>query len=100
MAMRYAASRASANRLAESARGATRFFSDGKGKILSEEERAAENIYIQVLDFFFVFCSTFDSHSRFLELRDNRRANAVLRFLTAVFWVLVLLVASFDVAIV
>lgn len=26
----------------------TRLFSDGKGKILSEEEKAAENIYIQV----------------------------------------------------
>lgn len=27
---------------------AARYFADGKGKVLSEEERAAENIYIQV----------------------------------------------------
>ncbi|XP_030551148.1 uncharacterized protein At2g27730, mitochondrial-like [Rhodamnia argentea] len=49
MAMRSAVSRASVNRLAESARGATRFFSDGK-KILSEEERAAENVYFQKME--------------------------------------------------
>lgn len=32
----------------ESTRGATRYFSDDKGRVLSEEERAAENVYIQV----------------------------------------------------
>lgn len=32
----------------ETTRGATRYFSDGKGRILSEEERAKENVYIQV----------------------------------------------------
>ncbi|CAN6579950.1 unnamed protein product [Malus baccata var. baccata] len=32
----------------ESSRGAIRYLSSGKGKILSEEERAAENVYIQV----------------------------------------------------
>ncbi|XP_030440099.1 uncharacterized protein At2g27730, mitochondrial-like [Syzygium oleosum] len=46
MAMRSAVSRASANRLA----GTARFFSDGKGKILGEEERAAENVYIQKME--------------------------------------------------
>ncbi|XP_050153888.1 uncharacterized protein At2g27730, mitochondrial isoform X2 [Malus sylvestris] len=30
-----------------SSRGATRYLSSGTGKILSEEERAAENVYIQ-----------------------------------------------------
>ncbi|KAG6528685.1 hypothetical protein ZIOFF_010869 [Zingiber officinale] len=34
-----------------------RLFSDGKGKILSEEEKAAENIYIQVSVKPFVFLS-------------------------------------------
>lgn len=29
-------------------RPAPRYFSDGKGRVLSEEERAAENVYIQV----------------------------------------------------
>ncbi|URD74302.1 hypothetical protein MUK42_10101 [Musa troglodytarum] len=28
----------------------SRFFSDGKGRVLSEEERAAENIYIQKME--------------------------------------------------
>lgn len=28
--------------------GGFRFLSDGKGRVLSEEERAAENVYIQV----------------------------------------------------
>ncbi|XP_042434139.1 uncharacterized protein At2g27730, mitochondrial-like [Zingiber officinale] len=27
-----------------------RYFSDGKGRILSEEERAAENVYIQKME--------------------------------------------------
>lgn len=30
------------------ARRSSRFFSDDRGRILSEEERAAENVYIQV----------------------------------------------------
>ncbi|XP_050208763.1 uncharacterized protein LOC126659515 [Mercurialis annua] len=29
---------------------ATRYFSDGKGRVLSEEERAAENVYIQRME--------------------------------------------------
>ncbi|KAL3718066.1 hypothetical protein ACJRO7_003241 [Eucalyptus globulus] len=49
MAMRSAASRASAIRVAGPARvGATRLFSGGK--ILGEEERAAENVYIQKME--------------------------------------------------
>ncbi|EEF46603.1 uncharacterized protein At2g27730, mitochondrial [Ricinus communis] len=28
----------------------TRYFSDGKGRVLSEEERAAENVYIQKME--------------------------------------------------
>ncbi|KAB2595025.1 hypothetical protein D8674_030475 [Pyrus ussuriensis x Pyrus communis] len=39
--------RALITRSMESSRGATRNLSGGKGKILSEEERAAENVYIQ-----------------------------------------------------
>ncbi|XP_010031288.1 uncharacterized protein At2g27730, mitochondrial [Eucalyptus grandis] len=51
MAMRSAASRASAIRVAGPARvGATRLFSAGKGKILGEEERAAENVFIQKME--------------------------------------------------
>ncbi|XP_018813700.1 uncharacterized protein At2g27730, mitochondrial-like [Juglans regia] len=34
----------------ESSRGATRYFGEGKGRILSEEERAAENVYIQKME--------------------------------------------------
>ncbi|KAH9704619.1 hypothetical protein KPL70_011539 [Citrus sinensis] len=34
----------------ESTRGATRYFSDDKGRVLSEEERAAENVYIQKME--------------------------------------------------
>ncbi|XP_058099668.1 uncharacterized protein At2g27730, mitochondrial [Magnolia sinica] len=48
MAMRSVAiSRASLSRLVEASRRASRNFSDGKGKVLSEEEKAAENIFIQ-----------------------------------------------------
>ncbi|XP_047333105.1 uncharacterized protein At2g27730, mitochondrial [Impatiens glandulifera] len=39
--------------LMETARGLSsglRYFSDGKGKVLSEEERAAENIYIKKME--------------------------------------------------
>jgi hypothetical protein len=49
MATRSALSRLSliTIRSMKSTRGATRYFSDGKGRVLSEEERAAENVYIQ-----------------------------------------------------
>ncbi|XP_068329458.1 uncharacterized protein At2g27730, mitochondrial-like isoform X1 [Pyrus communis] len=39
--------RALITRSMESSRRATRYLSAGKGKVLSEEERAAENVYIQ-----------------------------------------------------
>lgn len=48
MAMRSVLRRARVNRLMDTTRGASRRFSDDKGRILSEEERAAENVYIQV----------------------------------------------------
>ncbi|KAH7536916.1 hypothetical protein FEM48_Zijuj03G0037100 [Ziziphus jujuba var. spinosa] len=50
-------SRAVLTRAMESTRGPTRYFSDSKGRVLSEEERAAENIYIQEklhFEFFFL----------------------------------------------
>ncbi|KAB5539100.1 hypothetical protein DKX38_016633 [Salix brachista] len=49
MATRSALSELSltAIRSMKSTRVATRYFSDGKGRVLSEEERAAENVYIQ-----------------------------------------------------
>ncbi|KAK1264157.1 hypothetical protein QJS04_geneDACA008518 [Acorus gramineus] len=49
MAMRSLASRSLPLRRSamEGLRSSSRFFSDGKGGILSEEERAAENVYIQ-----------------------------------------------------
>ena len=50
MAMRSALSRLSVVRSMESTRGATRYFSSDKGRILSEEERAAENVYIQKME--------------------------------------------------
>lgn len=87
MAMRSAVSRASVsvNRLAGSASGATRFFSDGKGKILSEEERAAENVYIKVLDFFIFFLvQSSVLHFLFPRSRGNPIANAFLRFRAAI----------------
>ncbi|XVE68592.1 hypothetical protein DITRI_Ditri09bG0080700 [Diplodiscus trichospermus] len=34
----------------ESSRGAIRYLSDDKGRILSEEERAKENVYIQKME--------------------------------------------------
>lgn len=49
MAMRFVLlSRATLIRSMESNRRAVCYFSDDKGKVLSEEERAAENVYIQV----------------------------------------------------
>ncbi|PON70299.1 F1F0-ATPase inhibitor protein [Parasponia andersonii] len=50
MAMRSALRLTGLTRSMETTRAATRYFSDGKGKILSEEERAAENIYIQKME--------------------------------------------------
>ncbi|KAE8037768.1 hypothetical protein FH972_010331 [Carpinus fangiana] len=49
MAMRSVLSRVSVSvtRRMESTRGATRCFSDDKGRVLGEEERAAENVYIK-----------------------------------------------------
>ncbi|GKV39742.1 hypothetical protein SLEP1_g47468 [Rubroshorea leprosula] len=34
----------------ESTRGSTRYFSDGKGRVLSEEERAKETVFIQKME--------------------------------------------------
>ena len=50
MAMRSVLSRISPTPLTmrASGPGGFRYFSDGKGRVLSEEERAAENVYIQV----------------------------------------------------
>ncbi|XP_021296518.1 beta-mannosyltransferase 4 isoform X1 [Herrania umbratica] len=53
MAMRSALSRfnsATRYRSMESTRGAIRYLSDDKGRILSEEERAKENVYIQKME--------------------------------------------------
>ncbi|KAJ7970595.1 F1F0-ATPase inhibitor protein [Quillaja saponaria] len=50
MAMRSVLRRVSLTRSMDSTRGATRYFSDGKGRILSEEERAAETVYIQKME--------------------------------------------------
>ncbi|KAM5551104.1 uncharacterized protein ABKV19_026102 [Rosa sericea] len=47
---RVVLTRALLTRSMESSRGATRYFSDGKGKVLSEEERAAENVYIKKME--------------------------------------------------
>ncbi|CAK9183352.1 unnamed protein product [Ilex paraguariensis] len=53
MAMRSVVSRISFRRFMETSRKSTsaglRYFSDGKGRILSEEERAKETVYIHVL---------------------------------------------------
>ncbi|XP_059431533.1 uncharacterized protein At2g27730, mitochondrial [Corylus avellana] len=52
MAMRSVLSRfsVSVTRRMESTRGATRCFSDDKGRVLGEEERAAENVYIKKME--------------------------------------------------
>ncbi|XXG88413.1 hypothetical protein AAC387_Pa12g0624 [Persea americana] len=50
MAMRSSLTRISLCRLMEGSRRTPRYFSDGKGRILSEEERAAENVYIQKME--------------------------------------------------
>ncbi|XP_010543614.1 PREDICTED: uncharacterized protein At2g27730, mitochondrial [Tarenaya hassleriana] len=44
------ASQIGLTRSLDSARAATRCFSDDKGRVLSEEERAKENIYIQKME--------------------------------------------------
>lgn len=51
MTMRSSLTRISLCRLMEGSRRTPRYFSDGKGRVLSEEERAAENVYIQVFHF-------------------------------------------------
>ncbi|OAY64839.1 hypothetical protein ACMD2_20367 [Ananas comosus] len=51
MAMRSAIGvlpRLSQSSSAAAARTSSRLFSDGKGRVLSEEEKAAENVYIQM----------------------------------------------------
>ncbi|GAV72353.1 IATP domain-containing protein [Cephalotus follicularis] len=50
MATRSALSRLTVTRSMKSTLGATRYFSDGKGRVLSEEERAAENVYIKKME--------------------------------------------------
>ncbi|KAJ6433049.1 hypothetical protein OIU84_020139 [Salix udensis] len=52
MATRSALSQLSltAIRSMKSTRVATRYVSDGKGRVLSEEERAAENVYTQKME--------------------------------------------------
>ncbi|KAG9459007.1 hypothetical protein H6P81_003515 [Aristolochia fimbriata] len=50
MAMRSTLVRSSPSPLMEASRRAVRYFSDGKGRILSEEEKAAENVYIQKME--------------------------------------------------
>ncbi|KAK9153656.1 hypothetical protein Sjap_001136 [Stephania japonica] len=51
MAMKSLARRVSLIREMEgSRRMIPRYFSDGKGRVLSEEERAAENVYIQKME--------------------------------------------------
>ncbi|XP_058088359.1 uncharacterized protein LOC131235234 [Magnolia sinica] len=48
MAMRSAAiPRAFISRVMEASRRTSRYFSDGTGRVLGEEEKAAENVYIQ-----------------------------------------------------
>ncbi|XP_057978860.1 uncharacterized protein At2g27730, mitochondrial isoform X2 [Malania oleifera] len=47
MATRSVVCRASLSRFMDGTRGSSRYFSDSKGRVLSEEERAAENVYIQ-----------------------------------------------------
>lgn len=62
MAMRSVVSSSGVRRLMEGGRRSTvsglRYFSDSKGRILSEEERAKEAVYIQVLYFLcdFILC--------------------------------------------
>lgn len=58
MAMKSVVSRTGLRRLMETSSAAQRssisglrYFSDGKGRVLGEEERAQETIYIQVLIF-------------------------------------------------
>lgn len=53
MAMRSVVSRSELGRLMDSNRrlassSGFRYFSDGKGRVLSEEERARENVFVQV----------------------------------------------------
>ncbi|MQL94218.1 hypothetical protein Taro_026873 [Colocasia esculenta] len=50
MAMRSAISRVPRRRASPTVAVARRWFTDGKGRILSEEERAKENVYIQKME--------------------------------------------------
>ncbi|XP_077232102.1 uncharacterized protein LOC143866512 [Tasmannia lanceolata] len=48
--MRSAFRKISVSRLIGETKKSSRYFSDGKGRVLSEEERAAENVYIQKME--------------------------------------------------
>ncbi|KAJ8900119.1 hypothetical protein K2173_024235 [Erythroxylum novogranatense] len=50
MATRFALARLGLTRSMYSTRGATRCFSDDKGRVLSEEELAKETVYIQKME--------------------------------------------------
>ncbi|KAK4776861.1 hypothetical protein SAY86_005549 [Trapa natans] len=76
MAMRSVVRRASG--LMETTRGAARRFSDGKGRVLSEEERAAENVYIQVSFVSRFSRSTFVSSKRILEEEKKKKLGLAL----------------------
>lgn len=54
LSMRSLLTRTALTRSMETTRGATRYFGDDKGRVLSEEERAAENVYIKVCSVLFV----------------------------------------------
>ncbi|KAL6197231.1 hypothetical protein ACLB2K_010870 [Fragaria x ananassa] len=50
MAMRFVQSRVVVPTPTRAWLTRTRFYGDGKGKVLSEEERAAENVYIKKME--------------------------------------------------
>ncbi|XP_065847842.1 uncharacterized protein At2g27730, mitochondrial [Euphorbia lathyris] len=50
MATRFSLNRLTVTSSMQSTRAASRYFSDGKGRVLSEEERAAETVYIQKME--------------------------------------------------
>ncbi|OVA10004.1 ATPase inhibitor [Macleaya cordata] len=50
MAMRAIVKKISPARLMEGTRMTPRYFSDGNGRVLGEEEKAAENIYIKKME--------------------------------------------------
>ncbi|XP_004306425.1 PREDICTED: uncharacterized protein LOC101312379 isoform 1 [Fragaria vesca subsp. vesca] len=57
MAMRFVQSRVVVPTPTRAWLTRTRFYGDGKGKVLSEEERAAENVYIKVRTPIRLLCS-------------------------------------------